>query len=145
MSKNILSRLWAIVLILCVVIAGINYEETSVDSLFSYIQAWNTQDSSVSVMTKITSELENRFYLEETSTQFMEGMGAIRQSSGNEFGSLKLRQIINVSILLIVLCLLLFYSYISNWRANVCHNQYIHRTIKYIHLSDGKNQIIKVI
>jgi hypothetical protein len=138
MGKNVWSRLGAIVLILCVVIAGINYEETSVDSLFSYIQAYNVQNSGISVITKITNELENRFYLEETSAQLMEDMGVIRQSGGNGFDSLKLRQIVLISMLLIVLCLLTFYSHISNWRASICHNQYSHRTIKYIHLSDGK-------
>lgn len=138
MGKTVKSRFFAFVLILCVVVAGINYEETSVASLFSYMQAWSTQNSEFSVMTKITSELKNRFCLEENSAQLMEWMGVIRQSVGNEFGTLKLRQLVLISILLFVLCLWTFYSHISNWQVYVCHNQYSYRTINYIHQSDGK-------
>jgi hypothetical protein len=132
MKKGICNRILGIILILSMLIAGIGYDMACADSLFS------VDSIGVPVLMKITNELETRAYYDETSLELIEnmneGVACVWQTV--------LGYVLILSLLLIGICLFAVYNRNSLVLSNACPNQYRQRTLRYIHLKDGKISIL---
>jgi hypothetical protein len=113
---------------------GMCCDNVGADSYFSCA----ANDIHASVLTKVTSELETRAYIEKSSTELLESTVAAKQVVRTVLGSSRINHVIIISLLLISIYLLSLYFSTSFLLKSACLNQYGQRTLEYIHHKDGK-------
>jgi hypothetical protein len=139
-KMSICDRLLGLILILSMLAAGISYDMTCADFLFS------VGSDTASVLMKVSNELETRAYYDETSLEVIgnmtESVIIVWQTVRGNTSYSRVNYVLILSLLLIGIYLLAVYNHNSFLLTNACHNQYRQRTLEYIHHKDGKKSIL---